>query len=72
METKGAIGAQGSYDLAVANGQVTVTVGYTGADLGASVVVNIPIKVYLDKLAAALPGLPADVIKGLETALGLS
>lgn len=72
METAGKIGSEGSYDLKVADGQVQVTVGYVGDQLSSSLIVSVPVKVYLDKLASAFPGLPSDIIKGLETAMGLA
>ncbi len=73
MELKqGAIGSEGSYDLKIENGKVEVSVSYAGDQVGAQLSVNVSVRAFLDKLAAAIPGSIDDsVIKALEAALGL-
>lgn len=68
----GKIGSEGAYDLKIENGQVQISLAYSGAEMGASVSISMPIKAYLDKLASAIPGEIDDaVIKALESAMGI-
>lgn len=68
----GKLGPEASYKLELVDGKIQLSLTYAGAETSATIAVASSPRIFLDKLAAAIPGGIDDaIIKGLELALGL-
>jgi len=58
----GELGPETKYDVKIEEGKVVLSLQYDGAETDASLVVKVDAGVFLDKLAAAIPGQIDDAI----------
>lgn len=60
--TSGLIGAEGSYDVSIIEGNVVATIAYDGVDLKGTASITIKTKAGLEKLKQLIPGKIDDMI----------